>query len=479
MQISTGPILKSKKTGEIRAYHDSALFYTIKGNSIDRKQEGLPPEPYGIIVSHYNNPFDLSFNEDDLTVSIGPGILHVYGRQIELTEEVEVYDFHSTLESQIMFCTVYVEVNLADMTRQMARLKIDIAGSAYKNFDSSMTRDNLHVLDHGVFQAPIARFQYSPMSNPHFSNKTLVMPIHEIATRESVQELNMTDHINNTLISELAEKDETGIAAIKQYFKFKKASNQAATEAYNSLFPHSNPEGTAGYNSAKEAEKFGNATNHDTTSINANLAGVLTVKRIKVTSLGTWFGSEVNYELDIKGDTSKIQAIRLHFSKDKFAAEINYQRKYLFTGWQWQDQYATKKTCILNPNGERWFGRENKKFCLYYYHYFVLNPYIGYLAYEELEFGTYENFQNAMGTEDAPNWATGSTSSMSISTKRRFMDVDLTIESNKINLKFQGHGYSGDFYEFLQGWYRWCPLQNIEDAGDLYLDIIYKGDVRL
>ena len=59
--------------------------------------------------------------------------------------------------------------------------------------------------------------------------------------------------------------------------------------------------------------------------------------------------------------------------------------------------------------------------------------------------------------------------------------VDVFAAGDRVDITgiTKGHGYSGDFYEFLQGWYRWCPLQNIEDAGDLYLDIIYKGDVRL
>ena len=121
--------LLSKETGEISAYHDSALFFTLKGNSVDHGQEGLPAEPYGIVKSKYSNPFSLVFDEDELTVSINPGILHVYGRQVELTEQVEAYDFHSTVESQLMYCTIYVEVSLEDMTMQIARLKIDIAGS--------------------------------------------------------------------------------------------------------------------------------------------------------------------------------------------------------------------------------------------------------------------------------------------------------------------------------------------------------------
>jgi len=472
MQIHTGPVLISKKTGEVSAYHDSAIFFTIKGSSVDTKQEGLPVEPYGIITSHYQNPFSLAFDENELTVSINPGILHVYGRQVELTEAVEVYDFHSTIESQLMYCTVYIEINLADMTRQIARLKIDIAGAAYKNFDSSMTRDNLHQLDHGVFQAPIARFQYAPTGSPHFSNSEIVMPLLDGETREATRDIRITDRINNIPLDEIANLNTQ-----LNFHNWKKASNVEALAKYMAQPGHTTLSG--GYSVAAGAEKLGDTVTHETTAINSSLTGVCTVKRIKVTSLGKWFGSSSTVETVVNGDTTKIQAIRIWFNKSAFTAKVNYQRKYLMTGWQWKDQYPDSVTCKLNPDGERWIGRENKRFCLYYYHWFYVISGAGWHSEEGLNFGTYEDFQASVGTEDAPNWSTGSTSIYSINTKRRFMDVYLTVERDKIRFKFEGRGYGSELYEFLDGWWRWCPLQDISDAGDLYIDVIYKGDVRL
>lgn len=467
----SGLKLVSKENGEVSAYHDSSIFFAIKGCSVDKKQEGLPTEPYGIIPSHYENPFALEFNEEDLTVSIKPGILHVYGRQVELTEAIEVYDFHSTVESQLMYCTIYIEVSLEDMTLQSARLKIDIAGAGYKNFDVNMIRDNLYKLDHGIFQAPIARFQYAPSATPHFSNGEIIIPLLEGETREATRNIRITDKINDIPLDEIANLDTQ-----LNFHNWKRASNVEALAKYMAQTGHTTLSG--GYSVAAGAEKLGDTVTHETTTINSSLTGVCTVKRIKVTSLGTWFGSSSTVETVVNGDTTKIQAIRIWFNKSEFTAKVNHQRKYLLTLWQWKDQYPDSVTCKLNPDGERWIGRENKRFCLYYYHWFyVMNQ--TWHSEEGLNFGTYEDFQASVGTEDAPNWAQGSESTYSINTKRRFMDVYLTIERDKIRFKFEGRGYSSEFYEFLEGWYRWCPLQEISDAGDLYIDVIYKGDVRL
>lgn len=465
--------LLSKETGEISAYHDSALFFTIKGNSVDHSQEGLPAEPYGIIPSKYMNPFSLAFDEDELTVSINPGILHVYGRQVELTEQVEAYDFHSTVESQLMYCTIYIEISLEDMTLQVARLKIDIAGAGYKNFDANMTRDNLYALDHGVFQAPIARFKYSPSAATHFSDGEIIMPTLEGETRESVLNIRQTDKINGVALNVLAE------VYTDEFKKWMKTSNVAALAQYLSQSTHNSDAG--GYSLAKEAQKFGNTAGHDTTAINSSLTGVYTVVRKKVTSLGKWFGTDTTQEVSLSVNTSKIQFIRLHFTEKSFTAKVNYQRKYLMTFWQWQDQYPDSVTCVLNPDGERWISGQpsSTRFCLYYYHWFYVISGSGWHSEEGMKFGTYADFQASVGTEDAPNWSQGSTSIYSINTKRRFMDVYMEISSGKIKFRFEGRGYGAESYEFLDGWWRWCPLQGRDtDAGDLYIDIIYKGDVR-
>lgn len=475
----SGLKLVSKENGEVSAYHDSSIFFAIKGCSVDKKQEGLPTEPYGIIPSHYENPFTLEFDEDNLTVSIKPGILHVYGRQVELTEAVEVYDFHSTVESQLMYCTIYIEISLEDMTLQIARLKIDIAGAGYKNFDANMTRDNLYKLDHGVFQAPIARFQYAPSATPHFSNGEIVMPTLEGETREAVREINYSGKINDVPCPELWERKNPGSyqGHTNIFKRWLKASNVDALHKYINTQNHDSNSG--GYSIAAEGEKFGDTETHETTTINSSLTGIVSVKRKKVTSLGTWFGTDTTNEIKINTDTAHLQAIRIYFSQKSFTAKVNYQRKYLMTGWQWQDQYPSSVTCILNPDAERWITSMDSthRFCLYYYHWFYV-VYQSWHSEEELKFGTYEDFQAAPGTEDNPNWSTGSTSIYSINTKRRFMDVYVTITSGQIKIKFEGRGYSGDFYEFLDGWWRWCPLQSVSECGDMYVDLIYKGDVR-
>ncbi len=469
--------LISKTTGEVSAYHDSAVFFAIKGHSVDRQQEGLPLEPYGIIPSKYDNPFSLEFDETNLTVSIKPGILQVYGRQVELDQAVEVYDFHSTVESQLMYCTIFIEIGLEDMTLQVAKLKIDIAGAGYKNFDANATRDNLYKLNHGVFQAPIIRFQYAPSAETHFTDETLIMPILEVEAREAVREITLDGKINGVDCEDLwSIAYDPALGANKSPFKYwLKAENVDALAAYKAASTHTAI--TAGYSVAATAEALGDTDTHDTTAISSSLTGVLTVVRKKVINLGTWFGTNANNEVLLNVNTSKLQLIRIHFTKKSFTAKVNYQRKYLFTGWQWQDQYPDSVTITLVPDAERWVSG-SQRFCLYYYHWFYVIAGAGWHSEEGMKFGTYEEFQAQQQTEDGPNWSQGSTSMYSINTKRRFMDVYLTKESGGLRFKFEGRGYGAESYEFLEGWWRWCPLQDVTDAGDMYVNLIYKGDVR-
>lgn len=461
------PKLISKKTGEVSAYHDSAIFYTIKGCSVDKKQEGLPNEPYGIIPSHYNNPFALSFDESELTVSIAPGILHVYGRQVELTETTEVYDFHSTVESQLMYCTVFIEISLEDMTAQVARLKIDIAGAGYKNFDANMIRDNLHQLGHGVFQAPIARFKYNPTTTTHFSNAEIVMPTLEGEARGAVREIRITDKINGVPLDEIANLNTS-----LNFNNWKRASNVDALARYNAQANHN--ENTGGYSVAATAAKLGN------TAINSSLTNVFTVKRYMVISLSTWFGTNVNQSTRLSNiDTSKIHAIRLWFSKNSFKVKVGVDIWNLWHGFKWARQYTFTETVARPTFDERWI-KASTNLCLWF-HY----QWDGHNVVKTMGFGTQQQYNNDLSVEGnalqvyygQESW-TGDSSYYG-STKHKYMDINVEIGSDQIRFNFTGHGYSRETENPFYGKFRFAPLEATEDMGQLYMDIIYKGDVRL
>ena len=503
----SGLKLVSKENGEVSAYHDSSIFFAIKGCSVDKKQEGLPTEPYGIIPSHYENPFTLEFNEEDLTVLIKPGILHVYGRQVELTEAVVVYDFHSTVESQLMYCTIYIEIGLEDMTLQNARLKIDIAGAGYKNFDANMTRDNLYRLDHGVFQAPIARFQYAPSATPHFSNGEIVMPTLEGESREAVREINYNGKINDVPCSDLWEQENPGTHQGRTgiFKQWSKASNEAALAIYKSIPGHN--ENTGGYSIAAEGEKFGDTETHETTAINSSLTGVLSVNRINLGKLGNMGGSSYSYSKTIRIDRSQIQYVRF-YTTGSFKAKIKQTWKGILSfGIESTSTHPEGDYYIEAPDTEHQHGLSHWPYNIEQFHNFQgaeewltlpavggtltliyyyqnettwVDPQSG-VYYDRWKFGYVKesSWGSISGTEDGWN----SNSSGSATSKRKLALVKLQVKSETelvITISSCGETYWEGWSELI---YEWHTIHQLSDFKDNTLegkiDIVYKGDVRL
>lgn len=502
----SGLKLVSKENGEVSAYHDSSIFFAIKGCSVDKKQEGLPTEPYGIIPSHYENPFTLEFDEEDLTVSIKPGILHVYGRQVELTEAVEVYDFHSTVESQLMYCTIYIEIGLEDMTLQTARLKIDIAGAGYKNFDANMTRDNLYRLDHGVFQAPIARFQYAPSATPHFSNGEIVMPTLEGESREAVREINYNGKINDVPCSDLWEQENpathqgrTGI-----FKQWSKASNEAALAIYKSIPGHN--ENTGGYSIAAQGEKFGDTETHETTAINSSLTGVLSVNRINLGKLGNMGGSSYSYSKKIRIDRSQIQYVRF-YTTGSFKAKIKNSWTSSFFGLGGSSTQPENDNWIEAPDTEHQHGLSHWPYDIEQFHRFagaeewltlpavggtltLIYYYQNTLCWVDPDSGVYydywkfgyvkeSNWGSISGTENKWNSNTMGSSTA----KRKLAFIKFKVKS-ETELEIEITSNTESYYEGWEGLiYYWNTIHQLSDFKDNTLegkiDIVYKGDVRL
>lgn len=485
--------LISKKDGEVSAYHDSALFFTIKGSSVDTKQEGLPLEPYGIIPSKYANPFSLSFDEDELTVSINPGILHVYGRQVELTEQVEAYDFHSTVESQLMYCTIYIEISLEDMTLQVARLKIDIAGAGYKNFDANMTRDNLYALDHGVFQAPIARFKYSPSAATHFSDEEIIMPTLDGETRESVLNIRQTDKINGVALNVLAE------VYADEFKKWQKASNEDALAQYEAIPNHN--ENTGGYSLAKGTQKLGGVT------VPEALTGLYSVKRYDLGSLGNMGGSGYSYSKTLKIDRSQLQYLRF-YTTGSFKAKIKQTWKGILSfGIESTSTRPENDNWIEAPDTEHQHGLSHWPYNIDQFHRFagadewltlpavggtltLIYYYQNTLCWVDSQSGVYydywkfgyvkeSNWGSISGTENG--WPANTVGSETAKRKLAFIKFKVKSETElEIEITSNSETYWEGWSELIYEWHTIHQLSDFKEnnlAGKI--DIIYKGDVRL
>lgn len=467
------PKLVTKAGGVVVSYHDASLFYATKGDGVDKLQESMPDTPYGIINSKYGqHSLELRFDEEELTCYIKPGVFHVYGRQIEITEELEVYDFHATVESRKMFCTVYAEISLEDYTHQMVSIKLDIAGASFKNFRASGTQDDLYKLDHGVFQVPLARFTYTPVAETHFQDSARVIPFLADETRNNAK--NLIGNINNVPISTLMEMrlgvDNTTTG------KFEKASNVAALQIYNSD-PNHKP-GSGGYSVAQIAQKFGIGPNANT--IDAALTNIYTTKRgptISLSGIGTYKFTRT-YSMSV--DYSHIEKMRVGFSKGKITAGMNAMWKGLFTWWSWGVNHAWTLECNLS-NSETW--RTNSQgFSFELLFWVLIDEYSGSRNNRIIvsDRAYYNQFNYS---EDLPTSHGGDVYNLRgkrIYGKFKF-EPNVSAKTLRVTIESYGDGPVfntdplgwGEKQEYMQA------LHDESDAGNLVLDFIYKGDVKV
>lgn len=462
------PKLVTKAGGIVVSYHDASLFYATKGDGVDKLQESMPDTPYGIINSKYGqHSLELRFDEEELTCYIKPGVFHVYGRQIEITEELEVYDFHATVESRKMFCTVYAEISLEDYTHQMVSIKLDIAGASFKNFRVSGTQDDLYKLDHGVFQVPLARFTYTPVAETHFQDSARVIPFLADETRNNAK--NLIGNINNVPISTLMEMrlgvDNTTTG------KFEKASNVAALQIYNSDPSHK--PGSGGYSLAQVAQKFGIGPNANT--IDATLTNIYTTKRTTLFSLNGLGESVYTLDKTITVDWDHLETIRIGYTKGSFTSQWYTQYSGLFNWWGWTDENVRDLTCDL-MNSEIWRKEKTSFQLALWVRYHEVGGWDEngiYITYKSV----YDNDRNS---EDAVTSNGGDT--RNVSGKRMYalfeFTADVAAKKLKIRVTSRATGPNYGTSLFNAGTGRMCPLRNSSDRGNMLIDIIYKGDAR-
>lgn len=512
--------LVTKKGIEVTAYLDSALYHNGLGGGNEVIQSATRLVPYGILPNRYTNPFALVFDSVEKTAEIKPGVMVIYGRQIELTQQTLVYDFHSTSESVQIYCTVFMNLNLEDFTNETASILIVMNGAGYKDFKQDMLQDNVYKKRHGVYQAPIARFIYTPATG-EFSDYTATLPVLQEGTRRTANYLSLESKLNGVKLGTLGGLgNQTSLIENNIHYSFiwNKASNVDALADYNLRAARENLWGKkqAHYSLAKEAVAFGTAGY--SVAIDQYLTGIATAVRDEPYTPNNRFGTEDTIKTFIKYDATKIKKVLIYFDGCPCKADVVEQQKFLLNGYNWQDTNRINGMAVSQyPNINNKFEYNNLAevdLMFYFCEYHVVDQETGNTYLEQaLKIGTTEEYNNLRAEENGHRIASsGQYASWNI--KRKCCRIRFTTEripiydyehphydnwdtqhqypwypiigyeegENKI-LTIEGEPTSPEVHEWYGimpiGWFRWLPLQNVKnEAGSkLIIEFVYEGDV--
>ena len=484
--------LVSKKGSIVSAYLDTAIFYATKGNGVETEFNGsLKKVPYGIIDDIDANPFELEFDSETKKVYMNPGEAHIYGRQIRLTERTEIFDFHNTSESVKLYCTVFFNLDLDDFTQQRVSIAIDLTGAKFKDFSDSMVQDNVYELGHGIFQAPISIFNYTPATGT-FSNYQRIMPILKAEERDFVANLPLDATINKSI------KVSDRVTIENGKFKFNHASNQDALNRYIAR----------GYKGTSD-EDYSVCTGANSiggTTITSDIANMWTTKRYELGSLGNMGGGSYSFKKELTIDKSHAQRLRF-YTTGTFKAKIKYTFKGILTfgvettktlpeNDNWIEAPCTEHQHGLDHfpysidrfhrsrSEDEWFSLPsvgNTLTLVYYYQTTLTWVTDSGVYYEYWKFGYCKesDYGSISGTDNGVNNNTMGSSTA----KRKLAFIRIkTISNTKLEISIESNsaynwdGWSGLIYE-------WSTLHQLSDFKDNtlkgYIDILYKGDVRL
>lgn len=476
--------LVTKKGIEVTAYLDSALYHNGLGGGNEVIQSATRLVPYGILPSRYTNPFALVFDSVEKTAEIKPGVMVIYGRQIELTQQTLVYDFHSTSESVQIYCTVFMNLNLEDFTNETASILIEMNGANYKDFKKNMSQDNVYKKRHGIYQAPIARFIYTPATG-EFSDYTLTLPIFQEGTRRTTNYLSLESKLNGVKLGILGEiRNLSSLIEGKTHktFMWNAASNVDALIDYKSRAERENLWGKSQvhYSLAKEAEAFGDAGH--SVAIDQYLSGIITAIRDNVYKPDSSFGTNTTIEKEITYDSNHIRKVLVYFDGNPCVGSVVMQ--YSSTGgYKWSDSVYPQKPVSDYPN---------------------INKKIEAVSLANIELVYY--FQDWSYQEDLYGpWITGSQFCISTlaeynylkthgwgenqavvynSTYKRLRPcchIKFIVKNGKWIIQIIGEGYSAaeldeSTYTYM---YRYAPLRNVSNPNNtnLIIEFVYEGDV--
>lgn len=472
----TGVNLINQKGTKVLAYSDTVIFYNGKGNGKIESQDKIDPSsekaPFGLIKTGNTQPFQVEFDSTNLVVYLNPGMLSVYGRQVQLKEKIKVHDFHQDSLASDNYCTLYIEINLSDILNQTVRIVLTSSANDYE-YDygvNGSNRDNLYKYNNGIYRVPIAQFKFRPMDSNPFSDLKYLIQDFDMSARESV--INLSDNSSITgkkVVNEVFTKENINGKASLRFNGI--ADNKKALEAYENEKSHT--KNSAGYSWARQSLGFGGI------KINSSLSNLITIERVKLSDIYSGFATKsMNGKRTYCGiDWAHLKKIRLWFTSANFKAKINYQAKEVksFGGIVYSSADADMSFLYRD-----YYPRivDNKiKIALYgSYSTFGwggmevdLNIMDQPPDYSTDDTGSWDGYLQTVGAPIA-GWA-GST--------HPFMFM--TIEGNYAS--FKTFGTTKEYSTWLAGlnwaWYIYKDIEITNAAGALYADFIYQGDVNI
>lgn len=458
--------LKTKKDENIIAYYDTIIFHAKQGD-LDFNL------PYGIIkCSKYSDPFGLIFGQD-LKVKMKPGILNCYGRQVEIDSEVDVVDMSDTIDAQVHYVNVYIEINLEDRTDERAIIRVHTTGATYELINS-VYRDDLYKLNHGIFLVPIAHFQYNPLNSSPFSDYGKYIKEFESESVLSINEIREEDSINNKAFASLFSKEDNKVKA-------NKSINVEAVKLYNQNGNYS--KNAPYYTVAKETSKIGGIT------IESVAFNLLTANRTVLWNMiSTIFNKDFTTTKTFAFDHSYNKKIRIFFKGGTGKLTLPYQEKNdFFTLGQWQRFERTIDYAL--PEHEVIFNlpksNTTAQFSIYVVAKFICNRYQPNHSdswvskrYCELE------LSRTLANDNDYFISTGDTGSTyteeNKNVRRTIAEIYFTkLSSTSRRARWKGRGESAEGSNGLLHWQYLTPTLSFDEPIQLAMDVVYEGGVEL
>lgn len=465
----------NQKGKKVLAYPDTVIFYNGKGNgkivSIDKIDFKSDIAPFGLIKTGSTQPFKVEFDSAKPIVYLNPGMLSVYGRQVQLKEKIKVHDFSRDSLANDNYCTLYIEINLSDILNQTTRIVLTSSANNYEyNYGVNGTnKDNLYKYNNGVYRVPIAQFKFKPIDNTFSDLKYLIQDF-DMGARESV--INLSDNSSITgkkVVNEVFTKENINGKASLRFNGI--ADNKKALEAYENEKSHT--KNSAGYSWARQSLGFGGI------KINSSLSNLITIKRVKLSDIYSGFATKsMNGKRTYCGiDWAHLKKIRLWFTSANFKAKINYQAKEIksFGGIVYSSADADMSFLCRD-----YYPRivDNKIRLALYGSYWTygwggmevrLDIMDQPSDYNGEPTGGWDGYLQTVGTP-LVEWQGSS---------HPFMF--LTIDGNYAS--FKTFGTTKEYSTWLGGlswaWYIYKDIEITNAAGALYADFIYQGDVNI
>ena len=457
--------LKTKKDEHITAYQDTMIFHAKQG-------EYDFNIPYGIIkCSKYSDPFGLTF--EGLKVKIKPGILSCYGREVEINSTQEVIDMSSSVDAQIHYVNVYIEINLEDITNETATIRTHITGANYEAI-TSVYRDNLYKLSHGIFLVPIAHFQYNPQASSPFSDYAKYIEEYNSESVTSTQNIREEDSINNKAFSSLFTLEDNKVKA-------NKASNEEAIEIYNAKGTYKTTDPY--YTVAKETGKIGGVT------INQADFNLLTVRRNTLISFSnSSFNKNYTSVQTFTFDHQYNKKIRFFFKGKGGNLTLNYQEKNdILTLGQWQKFTRTIELASYDQELIMDLSKAvtTAQFTVYIVAKFICNRYQPTPSsdwvserYCELELSDTAASENDYFISTEYTGSTYTEENMNV--RKTIATLQFQKQSSKRRkVTYTGKGESAEGSNGLLHWQYLTPSLTLKGSTTLMMDVVYEGGVAL